>query len=118
MLSTPLRDNVVMLVPPPEKLSSKVEVLLEPFINDMRTNNTHYLILVRGISKGTRVYLHLLKSLQDMSGGFRKVGFFHRNTTESRKKDILEDLKLPLASSQKRLICVVATVSLGTHFVI
>ena len=91
-----------------------MEVLLEPVIQDMRTNNTHYLIIVRGINKGTKVYLHVLKSLQDISGDHRKVGFYHRNTTESRKRDILDDLKLPLGSRGKRLLCVVATVSLGT----
>ena len=45
LLSLPTRENVVMIVPPPEELSSKVEVLLEPFIKDMKSNSTVYLIL-------------------------------------------------------------------------
>ena len=36
LISPPLRRNVVTIVPPPEVLSSKVEVLLAPFIHDMR----------------------------------------------------------------------------------
>ena len=48
LISPPLRRNVVTIVPPPEVLSSKVEVLLAPFIHDMRINQTPYLILVRG----------------------------------------------------------------------
>ena len=48
LLSPPLRKNVVTIVPPPEALSNKVEVLLEPFIHDMKEHQTTYLILVRG----------------------------------------------------------------------
>ena len=43
----------------------------------------------------------------------RRVAFFHRNSSENRKKEILNDLQLPLGSQDKKLICVVATVSLG-----
>ena len=49
ILNNPLRDNVTMLIPPPEILSSKYEVVLEPFIMRMRDYNEYYLILVRGI---------------------------------------------------------------------
>ena len=48
IIRAPLRSNVVMVVPMPEHLSSKVEVLLAPFITDMKKNKTTYLILVRG----------------------------------------------------------------------
>ena len=48
LLSPPLRKNVVTIVPPPEALSRKVEVILQPFIQDMKENQTTYLILVRG----------------------------------------------------------------------
>ena len=43
----------------------------------------------------------------------RRVGFYHRNSSESRKMEILKDLQLPLGSPDKTLLCVVATVSLG-----
>ena len=43
------------------------------------------------------------------------MAFFHRNTSESRKGEILEDLKLPLDSPNKQLLAVVATVSLGNY---
>ena len=48
LLSVPLRPNVTVLVPPPDSISSKVEVTLAPFIDDMKLNETTYLILVRG----------------------------------------------------------------------
>ena len=41
------------------------------------------------------------------------MAFYHRNTSDSRKQEILTDLQLPLGSSGKTLLCVVATVSLG-----
>ena len=41
------------------------------------------------------------------------MAFFHRNSSSVRKQEILHDLQLPLESSQKTLLCVVATVSLG-----
>ena len=47
--------------------------------------------------------------------GHRKVAFFHRNTTESRKAEILDDLRLPLNDPKKKLVAVVATVSLGKY---
>ena len=115
ILSSPMRNNVVMIVPPPDILSSKVEVLMEPFIKEM-TSNKRYLIIVRGINKGTQIYLHLLKLLHSNPCEDRRIGFFHRNTSESRKREILADLKLPLNSVSKKLVCVVATVSLGNAF--
>ena len=48
LIHSPLRTNCVNIVPPPEILSSKLEVLLAPFVKDMRIHNTTYLILVRG----------------------------------------------------------------------
>ena len=41
------------------------------------------------------------------------MAFYHRNTSEKRKQEILNDLKLPLACEKKKLLAVVATVSLG-----
>ena len=66
-----------------------------------------------GINKGTAVYLNILKALLDPSKESRPVGFYHRNTSDDRKEEILNDLKLPLNSVDKKLQCVVATVSLG-----
>ena len=43
----------------------------------------------------------------------REVAFYHRNTSERRKEEVLKDLKLPLNSPDKKLLVVVATVSLG-----
>ena len=48
LLGPPLRENVLVLVPPPDIISSKMEVILAPFIKDMKTNKTTYLIIVRG----------------------------------------------------------------------
>ena len=131
LLSPPLRKNVTLLVPPPDIINSKVEVALAPFVEDMKNNKKPYLILVRGkqaffknssnhfvaifigINKGTAIYLSILKSLNDPCEEGRSVGFYHRNTSLARKQEILEDLKLPITSQEKKLLCVVATVSLG-----
>ena len=50
ILNSPLRENVTLVVPPPEILSSKVEILLEPFIKEIKENRKRFLILVRGMS--------------------------------------------------------------------
>ena len=47
---------------------------------------------------------------------FRNVAFFHCNTSTPRKEEILQDLKLPHFSSDKKLQCVIATISLGTDY--
>ena len=36
ILSPPLRENVTLVVPPPEILSTDINGLLDPFINDMK----------------------------------------------------------------------------------
>ena len=48
ILNSPLRDNVTIIVPPADKIPSKFEVLLEPFIKRMVERHEVYLILVRG----------------------------------------------------------------------
>ena len=48
ILNSPFRDNVRILVPPPQTLSPKFEVLLEPFITRMKLMDEVYLILIRG----------------------------------------------------------------------
>ena len=66
-----------------------------------------------GINKGSAIYLHLVQKLDQHVGASRKVAFYHRNTSESRKQSILKDLQLPLGAVEKKIVCVVATVSLG-----
>ena len=73
-----------------------------------------YFNLKIGINKGSDIFLHLLKELTIPLSEERRVAFYHRNISDKRKKEIIEDLQLPLNSKEKRLICVVATVSLGT----
>ena len=68
---------------------------------------------ILGINKGSSIFLYLLKKLGDSREGNRQVAFYHRNTSQSRKSEILDDLKLPLDSPNKQLLVVVATVSLG-----
>ena len=70
--------------------------------------------IITGINKGSQVFLHLLKELSVAGSSKRRIAYFHRNTSDGRKKQILEDLQLPLGSEDKELICVVATISLGT----
>ena len=48
ILTSPIRSNVTMVIPPPGILSSKVENLLSPFIDDMRKSGRVYLVIVRG----------------------------------------------------------------------
>ena len=59
------------------------------------------------------MFLHLLKEVGQDGNGIRQVALYHRNTSDQRKREILLDLQLPLGSPDKKLICVVATVSLG-----
>ena len=131
IFNSPLREDITIVIPHPEVVSPKFEVSLQPFVARMKLNREIYLILVRGkctkmskevllkdnvlqgINKGCSIFLHLLKQLGASSDGNRKVAFFHRNTTERRKSEILKDLKLPLDSPNKRFLAVVATVSLG-----
>ena len=113
VLNPPLRNNVLLVVPPPSLLSSRLEDLLAPFIDDIVKNGKTYLVIVRSINKGSEVFLHILRSLISLNHFNRPVAFYHRNTSEERKVAILNDLKLSLNSPDKVLRCVVATVSLG-----
>ena len=113
LLSPPLRDNVLLVIPPPDLLSSNMSVLLAPFVNDMIQNKKIYLVLVRDINKGSEIFLFLLKHLSPYRDDDRNVAFFHRNTKEERKAEILKDLQLDLNNLDKKYRCVVATVSLG-----
>ena len=59
------------------------------------------------------MYLHIRKQIGVSDCGDRRVALYHRNTSTHRKAEILADLKLPLGSPGKKLIAVVATISLG-----
>ena len=79
-------------------------------INDIsRYKNITFL----GINRGSAVYLYILKALNSQLSEDRKVAFYHRNTSDPRKAEILEDLKLPIGHPEKKIQCVIATVSLG-----
>ena len=58
-----------------------------------------------------------MRQLGVSKDGHRQVAFYHRNTSDQRKAEILSDLKLPLDSPVKNLLAVVATVSLGMYLV-
>ena len=48
LLNLPLRDNVTIVIPPPETIVNDEERLLAPFIWRMQTHDEFYLVLVRG----------------------------------------------------------------------
>ena len=72
-----------------------------------------YINFFQGINKGSAVFLHILRELDDFASEVRRVAFYHSHTSESRKAEILKDLQLPLTSQQKKILCIVSTVSLG-----
>ena len=49
MLNSPARENVTLVVPPPDILSSNLETLLEPFMRFSRDEGKRFLVLVRGL---------------------------------------------------------------------
>ena len=57
--------------------------------------------------------MHLRRNVQNSEEDVIPVAFYHRNTSTARKLEILTDLKLPLTDPDKKLLVVVATVSLG-----
>ena len=74
--------------------------------------STFCIFVLKGINKGSSIFLYILKQL-GILGGERQVAFYHRNTSDARKQEILQDLQLPLSTPSKKLLAVVATVSLG-----
>ena len=48
ILNSPIRENSTIVIPPPEIISSKFEVVLSPFIKRMNELGEVYLILIRG----------------------------------------------------------------------
>ena len=116
LLHNPSRPNVGLIVPPSEIISSKFEIMLEPFIERMKNESETCLIIVRGINKGSAIFLHLLREFDDFSSKHRKIALFYSNTSEQRKDEILTDLQKPLGCPDKHIICTVSTVSLGICF--
>ena len=92
--------------------NSKYQKLLLPFVKRILHFGEPHLFIVRSINSGTEVYFKLINMLGQFTGQ-RSVAFYHSNTSENRKNDILRDLSLPLNSPNKRLNAVVATISLG-----
>ena len=128
ILNNPMRENVTIVVPTPDIISSNYEEALAPFIARINRERENYLILVRGkvqniflfnilsrtgINKGSSIYLHLRRNIQELDQDSYPVAFYHRNTSDKRKEEILKDLQLPLGHPDKMLLVVVATVSLG-----
>ena len=71
ILNTPARKNVTILVPPVDIISSKFEITLAPFIDDMKKENKTYLILVRGEFAGMTIkilYIIVLKKFNETLG--------------------------------------------------
>lgn len=71
ILNTPARKNVTILVPPVDIISSKFEITLAPFIDDMKKENKTYLILVRGEFAGMTgkiLYIIVLKKFNETLG--------------------------------------------------
>ena len=48
LLHLPLRNNVTILVPPPQQIPSNFEATLAPFVKRMKENKETYLVIVRG----------------------------------------------------------------------
>ena len=113
ILNVPFRSNITIVVPPPSRIPSRYQDILEPFIRRILDFQEPHLIIVRSINSGTEIYFFLLKMIGIASGGDKTVAFFHRNSSDKRRKEILQDLSLPLNSPSKKLKAVVATISLG-----
>ena len=48
ILNSPMRDNITLVIPPPDLLSAKFEEVLVPHIKMINDHKKVYLILVRG----------------------------------------------------------------------
>ena len=48
ILNSPMRNNITLVIPAPEILSSNFETSLQPFISRINEMNEIYLVLVRG----------------------------------------------------------------------
>ena len=113
ILNVPFRSNISIIIPPASILPSNYQDLLLPFVKRILDYDESHLFIVRSINSGTEIYFNLIDMLGQYTSSQRSVAFYHSNTTENRKKDILRDLSLPLSSPDKKLNAVVATISLG-----
>ena len=60
ILNSPVRAGISIIVPPPDILSPKFEVSLQPFILRMKKHGESYLIIVRGTDRFLNsCFLHL-----------------------------------------------------------
>ena len=48
ILNLPVRNNVTIVIPPPDLVSTKFEKTLSPFVTSMKNNHETFLVLVRG----------------------------------------------------------------------
>ena len=112
ILDVPYRSNVTIVVPPPSTIPSRYQEVLAPFIRRILDFQEPHLIIARSINSGTEIYFFLLRMLGTTYED-KSVAFYHRHSSEKRKKEILHDLSLPLDSPSKKLKAVVATISLG-----
>ena len=113
VLNVPFRRNISIIVPPTVVISAKFKVMLDPFVKRMMDYGEHHLILVRSVKHGTEIFFHLLKLFESTTYGRQAVAFYHSNSSEKRRSQILEDLSLPLNHRDKILKATVATISLG-----
>ena len=95
IINVPFRENVTLIIPPSNVISSKYQETLEPFIKRILNFGESHLILVRSINMGTEVYFYLLKRLGLESDGKRSVAFYHRqfNQNEISWEDSIFGLK-------------------------
>ena len=77
ILHSPLRSNVTIVAPPPGMISKNIEVSFAPFIKQIKDNDETYLVIVRSLNKGSSLYLHVLKELDDFSS---ETGGLHFTT--------------------------------------
>ena len=112
IIHLPYRQNISIIIPPPNLLPSRFQSILAPFVKRIIDFEEPHLIITRSINVGIEVYFHLLRALGS-SPNCKSVALYHRSVSEKRKQEILSDLSLSMQSPQKKLKAVVATISLG-----
>ena len=75
--NVPFRSNISIIIPPPCDISSRFQVILEPFVRRMVDFGENHLVLVRSINSGTEIFFHLMSKLSTLNGK-RTVAFYHR----------------------------------------
>ena len=112
ILNVPFRSNVSIIIPPSKCLPSNYRDTLAPFVTRIRDYGESHLFIVRSINSGTEVYFTLIAMLGEFTNK-KSVAFYHSNSSDGRKSEILYDLALPTNSPEKILKAVVSTISLG-----